>query len=108
MNFSRFFVDKPIFAAVLSIVVFVAGLIAIFKLPISEYPNVVPPSVVVRAQYPGADPKAPGHTVTFHADGEESFKTLDDATYEAVHVGKSIIEGTHPDLSVLSLVTSGV
>lgn len=58
--------------------------------------------------HPGADPKLPGHTVTFHADGEESFKTLDDATYEAVHVGKSIVEGTHPDLSVLSLVTSGV
>ncbi|MEX3930961.1 hypothetical protein AB4Y32_03915 [Paraburkholderia phymatum] len=58
--------------------------------------------------HPGADPKLPGHTVPFHADGEESFKTLDDAMYEAVHVGKSIVEGTHPDLSVLSLVTSGV
>jgi multidrug efflux pump subunit AcrB len=52
MNFSRFFVDKPIFAAVLSIIVFVAGLISIFKLPVSEYPEVVPPSVVVRAVYP--------------------------------------------------------
>lgn len=57
MNFSRFFVDKPIFAAVLSIIVFVAGLISIFKLPVSEYPEVVPPSVVVRAVYPGANPK---------------------------------------------------
>jgi len=63
MNFSRFFVDKPIFAAVLSIVVFVAGLIAIFQLPISEYPNVVPPSVVVSAQYPGANPKVIAETV---------------------------------------------
>jgi len=58
--------------------------------------------------HPGADPKHPGHSVPFHADGEESFRTLDDATYEAVHIGKSIIDGTHPDLSVLSLVTSGV
>ena len=58
--------------------------------------------------HPGANANLPGHTVPFHADGEESFKTLDDATYEAIHVGKSIIEGTHPDLSVLSLVTSGV
>jgi hypothetical protein len=58
--------------------------------------------------HPGADPKQPGHTVPFHADGEESFKTLDDATYEAVHIGKSIVDGTHSDLSVLSLVTSGV
>jgi multidrug efflux pump len=63
MNFSRFFVDKPIFAAVLSVVVFVAGLIAIFALPISEYPNVQPPSVVVRAQYPGANPKVIAETV---------------------------------------------
>ncbi|GAB3427512.1 efflux RND transporter permease subunit [Massilia solisilvae] len=63
MNFSRFFVDRPIFAAVLSVLVFVAGLIAIFLLPISEYPNVQPPSVVVRAQYPGANPKVIAETV---------------------------------------------
>ncbi|MBC7858069.1 MAG: multidrug efflux RND transporter permease subunit [Burkholderiaceae bacterium] len=63
MNFSRFFIDKPIFAAVLSIIVFVAGLLSIFKLPISEYPDVVPPSVVVRAQYPGANPKIIAETV---------------------------------------------
>ncbi|SDF73263.1 MULTISPECIES: efflux RND transporter permease subunit [unclassified Duganella] len=63
MNFSRFFVDKPIFAAVLSIIIFVGGLIAIFQLPISEYPNVVPPSVVVSAQYPGANPKVIAETV---------------------------------------------
>ncbi|MFS2007131.1 efflux RND transporter permease subunit [Duganella sp. CT11-25] len=63
MNFSRFFVDKPIFAAVLSIIIFVGGLISIFRLPISEYPNVVPPSVVVSAQYPGANPKVIAETV---------------------------------------------
>ncbi|RJF97324.1 efflux RND transporter permease subunit [Noviherbaspirillum saxi] len=63
MNFSRFFVDRPIFAAVLSILIFVAGVLAIFKLPISEYPDVVPPSVVVRAMYPGANPKVISETV---------------------------------------------
>jgi multidrug efflux pump len=63
MNFSRFFIDKPIFAAVLSVIIFVAGLLSIFKLPISEYPDVVPPSVVVRAQYPGANPKIIAETV---------------------------------------------
>jgi multidrug efflux pump len=63
MNFSRFFIDRPIFAAVLSIIIFVAGLLSIFKLPISEYPDVVPPSVVVRAQYPGANPKVIAETV---------------------------------------------
>ncbi|WP_426104387.1 efflux RND transporter permease subunit [Massilia sp. TSP1-1-2] len=63
MNFSRFFIDRPIFAAVLSIIIFVAGLLAIFELPVSEYPDVVPPSVVVRAQYPGANPKVIAETV---------------------------------------------
>ncbi|MFM2085461.1 MAG: hypothetical protein RLZZ237_330, partial [Pseudomonadota bacterium] len=63
MKFSRFFIDKPIFAAVLSILIFVAGLIAIFQLPVAEYPDVVPPSVVVRAQYPGANAKVIAETV---------------------------------------------
>ncbi|HEY9519010.1 MAG TPA: multidrug efflux RND transporter permease subunit [Gemmatimonadales bacterium] len=57
MRFSRFFIDRPIFAAVLSIVMFLAGGIAMFGLPISEYPEVVPPSIVVRAVYPGANPR---------------------------------------------------
>ena len=63
MDFSRFFIDRPIFAAVLSIVIFAAGLIAIPMLPISEYPEVVPPSVVVRTVYPGANPKVIAETV---------------------------------------------
>ncbi|MDB6163698.1 MAG: transporter, partial [Xanthomonadaceae bacterium] len=63
MDFSRFFIDRPIFAAVLSIVIFAAGLIAIPLLPISEYPEVVPPSVVVRTAYPGANPKVIAETV---------------------------------------------
>ena len=57
MDFSRFFIERPIFAAVLSIVIFAAGLISIPMLPIAEYPDVVPPSVVVRTVYPGANPK---------------------------------------------------
>src|SRR6476661_11192564 len=57
MRFSRFFIDRPIFAAVLSIMIFLAGVIAMFALPISEYPEVAPPSVVVRAVYPGANPR---------------------------------------------------
>jgi len=64
MDFSRFFIDRPIFAAVLSIVIFVAGLIAIPLLPVSEYPEVVPPTVVVRATYPGANPKVIAETVS--------------------------------------------
>ncbi|OJH82989.1 multidrug efflux RND transporter permease subunit SdeB [Serratia marcescens] len=63
MDFSRFFIDRPIFAAVLSILIFVAGVIAIPLLPISEYPDVVPPSVQVCAEYPGANPKEIAETV---------------------------------------------
>ena len=63
MNVSRFFVDRPRFAAVLSIIIFVAGLIALPRLPISEYPEVVPPTVVVRAAFPGANPTVIAETV---------------------------------------------
>ncbi|WP_020411983.1 efflux RND transporter permease subunit [Microbulbifer sp. VTAC004] len=63
MNFSRFFVDRPIFASVLSIIIFVVGLISIPSLPVSEYPEVVPPSVQVSARYPGANPKTISETV---------------------------------------------
>ncbi|MFL6578005.1 MAG: efflux RND transporter permease subunit, partial [Povalibacter sp.] len=63
MNLSRFFIDRPIFAGVLSIIIFLVGAIALWQLPISQYPEVVPPSVVVRAQYPGANPKVIAETV---------------------------------------------
>ena len=63
MNLSRFFIDRPIFAGVLSVLIFLGGLIALRGLPISEYPEVAPPSVVVRAQYPGANPKVIAETV---------------------------------------------
>ncbi len=79
MNFSRFFIDRPIFAAVLSILIFVAGVIAIFKLPVSEYPEVVPPSVVVRAQYPGANPKVIAETVA--APLEEQINGVENMLY---------------------------
>lgn len=62
-DFSRFFVDRPIFAAVLSILIFTSGLIAVPLLPISEYPAVVPPTVTVRAVFPGANPKVIAETV---------------------------------------------
>src|ERR1700679_1428550 len=63
MNLSKFFVDRPVFAGVISIVIFLAGLIAMTQLPISEYPEVVPPSVVVKAQFPGANPNVIAETV---------------------------------------------
>ncbi len=63
MNFSHYFIKRPIFAGVLSIAIFIMGLIAMFKLPISEYPEVVPPTIVVKATYPGANPKTIAETV---------------------------------------------
>uniref|UniRef100_UPI00249BD74C efflux RND transporter permease subunit n=1 Tax=Pseudomonas sp. PS01301 TaxID=2991437 RepID=UPI00249BD74C len=63
MNFSQFFIKRPIFAAVLSLIILIAGAISLFQLPISEYPEVVPPTVVVRASFPGANPKVIGETV---------------------------------------------
>src|ERR1700723_1534001 len=63
MNLSKFFIDRPIFAGVISVAIFLAGLIAMTQLPISEYPEVVPPSVVVTAQFPGANPQTIAETV---------------------------------------------
>lgn len=63
MNLSKFFIDRPIFAGVLSVIIFIAGLISLFQLPISEYPGVTPPSVIVSAQFPGANPKVIAETV---------------------------------------------
>ena len=63
MNISSFFIERPIFASVLAIILVVAGLVALPNLPISQYPEVVPPTVVVSGQYPGATPKTIGETV---------------------------------------------
>lgn len=79
MDFSRFFIDRPIFAAVLSILIFVGGLISIPLLPISEYPDVVPPSVQVRAVYPGANPKVIADTVATPL--EESINGVENMMY---------------------------
>jgi multidrug efflux pump len=79
MDFSRFFIDRPIFAAVLSILIFAAGLIALPMLPVSEYPDVVPPTVVVRAVYPGANPKVIAQTVATPL--EEAINGVQDMMY---------------------------
>jgi len=63
MNISNFFIKRPIFAAVISIIIFVIGALAYFRLPLSEYPEVVPPTVVVRTTYPGANPIVIADTV---------------------------------------------
>ena len=79
MNISRFFVDRPVFAGVLSILIVVAGLIGMRALPISEYPEVVPPSIVVRAVYPGANPVVISETVATPL--EEQINGVEDMLY---------------------------
>src|SRR5206468_12276461 len=61
--FARFFVDRPIFATVLSIVIVIIGLVALQKLPIAQYPEVVPPTVNISATYPGASARVVADTV---------------------------------------------
>src|SRR3954462_5053092 len=63
MNLPRFFVDRPVFAAVISIVITLLGALAYFQLPISQYPEVVPPTVIVSASYPGANAQTVADTL---------------------------------------------
>src|SRR3954470_21525330 len=81
MNVSRFFIDRPIFAGVLSMLIFIGGLLAMQNLPISEYPEVVPPSVIVKAQYPGANPQSIAETVA--APIEEQINGVEGMLYMA-------------------------
>src|SRR5690606_23680357 len=79
MNISKFFIDRPIFAGVLSVLILLAGGLAVFQLRISEYAEVVPPSLVVRAQYPGANPKVLAETVA--APLEEAINGVENMMY---------------------------
>lgn len=105
MNISHFFITRPIFAGVLSLLIFILGLMALPNLPISEYPEVVPPSVVVRAQYPGANPTEISKTVA--APLEEQINGVENMLYmgsQASTDGNLTITvtfkiGTNPDLA---------
>jgi len=79
MKFSHFFIRRPIFAGVLSIIVFLLGVIAMVRLPISEYPEVVPPTIVVMANYPGANPKTIAETVA--APLEQAITGVENSLY---------------------------
>jgi multidrug efflux pump len=63
MRFSHFFIERPIFAMVISIVIVIAGMLAYLALPTAQYPEIAPPTVQVTATYPGADPKVVAETV---------------------------------------------
>ncbi|HEY0967989.1 MAG TPA: efflux RND transporter permease subunit [Opitutaceae bacterium] len=79
MNFSDFFIKRPIFAGVLSIIIFLVGAISLFRLPVSEYPEVIPPTVIVTARYPGANPTTIAETVSTPL--EQSINGVENSLY---------------------------
>src|SRR5690606_33528661 len=87
MKFSHFFIDRPIFAAVLSIVIFLAGLLSLQVLPVSEYPEVAPPSVVVQTSYPGASPAVIAETVA--APLEQAINGVENMLYMSSQASSS-------------------
>jgi len=105
MTLSKFFIDRPIFAGVISTIILLAGLIAIPLLPISEYPEVVPPSVIVKAQFPGANPKVIAETVATpleeQINGVESMLYMNSqaASDGTLTLTVSFKIGTDPDLA---------
>ncbi|WP_035611635.1 efflux RND transporter permease subunit [Haloferula sp. BvORR071] len=105
MNFSDFFIKRPIFAGVLSIVIFLIGAISLWRLPVSEYPEVIPPTVVVRAVYPGANPKTIAETVSTPLEQaingvENSIYMFSQATSDGVMTLTVTFKlGTDPDMA---------
>jgi gold/copper resistance efflux pump len=83
MSFVRFFIHRPIFAGVLSILIVIGGLLALTQLPLAEYPQVAPPTVVVRAMYPGANPETIAETVA--APLEQEINGVEGMQYMTSH-----------------------
>jgi len=109
MKFPRFFIDRPIFAVVLSVLMLIAGGLALLRLPLSEYPSVTPPTVQVTAAYPGASPDVIAETVA--APLEQAINGVENMLYmssQASSDGRMSItisfkQGTDPDLAQIQV-----
>jgi multidrug efflux pump len=105
MSLSRFFIDRPVFAWVIAVVIMLAGGIAAFNLPIEQYPPIAPPSVVINAVYPGADANSLQNSVTQVI--EQQLTGLDNLLYFSsqsnadgtVQITATFAAGTNPDIA---------
>ncbi len=105
MGLSRFFIDRPVFAWVIAVVIMLAGGIAAFNLPIEQYPSIAPPSVVISATYPGADANSVQNSVTQVI--EQQLTGLDNLLYFSsqsnsdgtVQITATFAAGTNPDIA---------
>ena len=106
---ARFFLNRPIFSTVLSLVILLAGLVAMNSLPISQYPNIIPPEVQVRATYPGASPEVIAQTVA--APLEQQINGVDRMLYMrstsagdgSVSISVVFAVGTDPDQATINV-----
>jgi HAE1 family hydrophobic/amphiphilic exporter-1/multidrug efflux pump len=105
----RFFIDRPIFASVISIIIIIAGIVSLRVLPVEQYPNVVPPQVVVSATYPGASAEVLAESVA--APLEQEINGVDDMIYMeststdagTLQVSISFAMGTDPDQAAINV-----
>jgi hydrophobe/amphiphile efflux-1 (HAE1) family protein len=106
---SRFFIDRPVFASVVSIVITLAGLVALRVLPISQYPQIVPPEVVISATYPGATAETIAETVA--APLEQAINGVEGMLYmQSTSTGSGTLSltitfaiGTNPDQAAINV-----
>jgi gold/copper resistance efflux pump len=109
MSLPRFFVDRPIFAVVLSVLMLIAGALALLRLPLSEYPSVTPPTVQVTASYPGANPQVIAETVA--SPLEQAINGVEGMLYmgsQAATDGRMTLtvtfaQGTDPDIAQIQV-----